>query len=321
MNKRSIIVGLFIFVGLAIFIAGVLALGGQNNTFTKTITVRAIFDDVSGLQQGNNVWLSGVKVGIVKKISFLSQSQVEVTMNIERKDQQYVKKDAKARIGSDGLIGNKIVVLYGGTAQAAPVEAGSLLAVEKAVSMDDMMATLQANNNNLLAITEDFKSVSSGIASGQGTIGKLLKDETIGNDIEAALSTLRRTSLKADALTTNLADYTSKLQQEGSLTNDLITDTVIFSKLRSTVRQIEEVSRSANAIVEDLGKTTKKLNSPNTPIGMMLNDQGTAADLKQTIRNLQSGSQKLDENMEALQHNFLLRGFFRKKAKEELRSN
>ena len=317
MNKRAVTVGLFIFIALAIFIAGVLALGGQNNTFTKTIAIRAVFDDVSGLQQGNNVWLSGVKVGIVKKISFVDQSKVEVIMNIERKEQQYIRKDAKAKIGSEGLIGNKIIVLYGGTPQAPAIEAGTQLAVETATSMDEMMSTLQENNKNLLAITSDFKQVSSGIASGQGTIGKLLKDETIGNDIEAALRTLKSTSVKADALTSNLANYTSKLQSKGSLTNDLITDTVIFSKLRSTVNQIEQVSRSANEIIADLNNTSQQLKSTNTPIGILLNDRETAADLKLTLRNLQSGTEKLDENMEALQHNFLLRGFFRKKAKAE----
>lgn len=321
MNKRAITVGLFIFIGIAIFVAGVLALGGQNNTFTKAVQVKAIFDDVGGLQQGNNVWLSGVKVGIVKRINFISQSQVEVTMNIERKDQQYVKRDSKAKIGSDGLIGNKIVVLYGGSEQAPAVEEGTVLGVEKAISMDEMMATLQENNRNLLDITNDFKQVSSGIANGQGTIGKLLKDETIGNDIEAALASLRQTSVRANAMTKNLADYTSKLQSEGSLSNDLITDTVIFSRLRATVGQIEEVSRNANVIMEDLNRTTQSLQSTNTPVGVLLNDREVAGDIKQTLRNLQMGSQKLDENMEALQHNFLLRGFFRKRARAEERGN
>src|SRR5688500_8239263 len=131
-NKRAVIVGIFIFLGLAILIAGVLTLGGQQNTFQKKITVKAIFDDVGGLQTGNNVWFSGVKIGTVKKITFHGTSQVEVIMNIDRKDQQYIRKDAKAKISSEGFIGNKLVMIYGGSMAAQQVADGDLLGVEKA---------------------------------------------------------------------------------------------------------------------------------------------------------------------------------------------
>ena len=146
MNKRAITVGIFIFIALAIFIAGVLALGGQNKTFANTFSVRAIFNDVNGLQAGNNIWLSGVKIGTIKKIGFISDAQVEVIMNIEEKYQQYIHKDSKAKVGSDGLIGNRIIVIYGGTPQAPLAQTGDVLGVDKATSMEDMMNTLQENN-------------------------------------------------------------------------------------------------------------------------------------------------------------------------------
>src|SRR5215217_1880205 len=95
-NKRAITVGIFIVLGLAIFVAGVLTLGGQKRTFEKKVYVKALFDDVGGLQVGNNVWFSGVKVGTVKKMTFTPKSQVEVIMSIETKAQQFIKKDAKA---------------------------------------------------------------------------------------------------------------------------------------------------------------------------------------------------------------------------------
>jgi len=317
MNKRAITVGIFIFIALAIFIAGVLTLGGQNKTFANTFTVRAIFNDVDGLQAGNNVWLSGVKVGTIKKISFISNAQVEVTINIEEKYQQYIHKDSKAKIGSDGLIGNKIIEIYGGMPQSPVAQTGDVLGVEKALSMDDMLVTLQENNKNILAITTDFKEVSKGIAAGQGTLGKLLKDEGIVNQVESMLVSLRSTSAKADAMVADLADYTSKLQAKGSLTNNLITDTVVFSRLRSTMTQVEQASQTANTLIEDLRKTSQRLNATDGAVGVLLNDTEAAAQLKETMRNLQSSTQKLDENMEALQHNFLLRGFFRKRAKAE----
>ena len=311
-------VGVFIFLALVIFIIAVLTLGGQNKTFDDTISVKAVFEDVNGLQSGSNVWFAGVKVGTVSAIRINTQSRVEVDMEIEDRATQYLRKNTMAKIGTDGLIGNRIVVLYGGSGTASLAE-GDVVAVEKAVGMDEMMSMLQENNKNLLGITNNFKSISEGLANGEGSIGKLLKDETLANDLNATLAILKRTTVQASAITDNVADYTAMLQRKGSLTNDLVTDTVLFSKLRSSVAQIEDLSRSANSIVENLKVTSNSLqdnlNNPATPVGMLLNDQETAASIRATIKNLQAGTAKLDENMEALQHNFLLRGFFKKKAK------
>jgi phospholipid/cholesterol/gamma-HCH transport system substrate-binding protein len=95
--KRPLIVGIFIFTGLVIFIIGVFAIGSQQKIFEKKINLKIIFDDVSGLQAGNNVWLSGVKVGTVKKISFYGSTQVEITMNIERSFQSHIYRNAKGQ--------------------------------------------------------------------------------------------------------------------------------------------------------------------------------------------------------------------------------
>jgi len=69
-NKRAVIVGIFIVVGVGLLIAIIMIMGGQRKSFARTITIKALFEDVSGLQQGNNIWLAGVKVGTVRNISF-----------------------------------------------------------------------------------------------------------------------------------------------------------------------------------------------------------------------------------------------------------
>jgi phospholipid/cholesterol/gamma-HCH transport system substrate-binding protein len=96
---------------------------------------------------------------------------------------------------------------------------------------------------------------------------------------------------------------------------------VIFARLRSTVREIDGLSETANRVVDNLQTAsrnlTQSMNDPASPVGLLLNDKATAADIRATIKNLQAGTQKLDENMEALQHNFLLRGFFRKKRESQ----
>ena len=323
-NRRAIIVGLFIFIGMLVLLAGILTVGNLHSTFVKKIGVTVLFDNVNGLQAGNNIWFSGVKIGTVKKMSFFGESQVKVQLKIDEKAQQYIRRDAKVKIGTDGLIGNKIIVIYGGTPHSAQVEDGDTLGIERSVSSDEMMAVLQQNNQNLLAITADFKSISHKLASDEGSIGKLLKDESLYNSLGTTLASLQRSSANAEKLTASVSGFGEKLNRKGSLANDLVSDTTIFRNVQSASRQLKQLTASASESVEKLkaasasvGKATAQLDNPNTPLGVLLYDENSAAHLKSTLGSLDGGAQKLDENLRALQSNFLFRRYFKKKKKAE----
>lgn len=316
-NRRSIIVGIFITLGIIIFLVGIFTLGGQQKTFVKSVNLTALFDDVSGLQAGNNVWFSGVKIGTVKKISFFGNSQVKVLMHIDKKAEEFIRKDAMAKIGSDGLIGNKIIVIYGGTQTASPIESDDTLAVQAALSTDDIMATLQKNNQNLVEITTDFKLVSKRLAEGQGTMGALLTDQTLFKNLQSTVANLQTAARNSEKLTSGIAAYTSQLQSPGSLANGLVHDTVIMTTLQSAVNELNKAAGSANAFTGQLKTVGEQLNNRNNTLGLLLYDEKTASKLRNTMDNLNTGSVKLNDDLEAVQHNFLLRGFFRKKAKQE----
>lgn len=313
--------GIFVIIGIAILVITILTLGSQRKTFDKSITVTSYFENVNGLQKGNNIWFSGVKVGIIKKVFITGKGVVEVDLALSTDAVKYIRKDAKARLSTDGLIGNKIIEIYGGTQQAPQVEEGDVIAADTLLSTDEMMNTLAKNNDNLLSITTDFKVIAQRLAEGQGSLGKLLKDETFVNQINQTAETLHKVVSNLNAVTGNVESYTAKLNRPGSLANDLVSDTVVFSRLRSTVTQLDEVvhsSKSALANFEKAGNTlNESMANEDAPLGMLLQDEKTAADLKVTFENLRMASQKLDENMEALQHNFLLRGFFKKRAKNQ----
>lgn len=323
-NSRAFIVGLFVFLGLIIFTITVLTLGGQRKTFQKSITIKAIFDDISGLQKGNNVWFSGVKIGTVKSISFSGSYQVQVEMNIDEAAVEYIRKNAKARISSEGFIGNRIVVIYPGASKSEAIQNGDIIGAEKITSTDELMNTFQANNLNLLAISNNFKILTQKIVDGKGTVGKLLNDESMFMELQTTLGLLKKSAANAQQLSADLTNYTAKLNDKGTLANDLVTDTVLMSSLKTTINRMQEASAHANQIIDNLNTTTNNLNSslknPNTPAGMLLNDEKTATDVKEMIVNLKAASKKLDENLEAAKHNFLLRGYFKNKAKEEAKN-
>jgi phospholipid/cholesterol/gamma-HCH transport system substrate-binding protein len=323
-------VGIFILIGLAIFIVTILTLGSQKKTFDRSITVKSFFENVNGLQKGNNIWFSGVKVGTIKKVVLTTKGQVEVDMNIDADSRQFIRKDAKAKIGTDGLIGNKIIEIYGGTLTAPPIEEGDLLGNTELLSTDALMNTLSKNNDNLLAITTDFKEISNRLVAGKGSIGKLLSDETLANQINATTLSLKKTSMNLERLTADVSAYTSKLNDKGTLASDLVSDTVIFSRLRSAVSQLQQVASTSKEIVDSfkiagsslnnsLSTINNGLNNEDAPLGMLLKDEKSAGNIKVILQNLESSSKKLDEDLEAIQHNFLLRGFFKKKAKGEIK--
>jgi phospholipid/cholesterol/gamma-HCH transport system substrate-binding protein len=323
-NKRMVTVGVFVLVGIIIFIAAVLTLGGQKKTFEKKSTLKAIFKDVNGLQEGNNVWFSGVKVGTVQNISFTADAMVEVVMSIQTKAMKYIKKDARAKISSEGFIGNKIVVIFGGGAHTPAVSEDDVLAIDSGLSTDEMIATLQQNNKNLLDITGNIKTITERLMNGQGSAGKILSDDKLANELQAAVTGFRIASAQVQRITSDVASYTSQLQSEGSLTNKLIHDTVFYSRLKSTAAQIEqtsvtikESSDNIKRITGNIENVSRRLDSTGSPVGVLLNDEEAGKNLKITLENLQSGSKKLDEDLEALQHNFLLRGFFKKKEKQK----
>src|SRR5258705_6575426 len=140
-NKRTVIVGIFIFFGLVILVIAVLTMGGRKNAFEKTITLNAVFNDVSGLQKGNNVWFAGMKAGTVKKIKLSGYGRIDVEMKIKKEMIDFIHGDAKIKIGSDGLIGNRIVIIYGGTESAFAVKSGDTLKSEVPLNSAQMINT------------------------------------------------------------------------------------------------------------------------------------------------------------------------------------
>ena len=314
-NRKAITVGVFLALGLTIFIIGIFTLGGQQKSFEKSIHISAVFDDVAGLKKGNDVWFSGVKVGTISNVRFIGISQVDVTMRIDQATQQYIHRNSGVRISSDGFIGNKLVVIDGGSPQAPVVNNGDVLQAEKVPSTDDLVKTLQQNNQNLLAITTDFKLLSHKILQGKGTVGALLADSLMGVQLRNSMANLQAATGSAARLAVQLDQFSKKMNTKGGFADKLLTDTTTFNRIKVAVTQLRQAATNASALTDNLNKTSNKLNSSDNTLGYLLNDPNGAAKVSSILNNLQQSSVKLNEDLEAAQSNFLLKGFFKKKAK------
>lgn len=316
-NKRSVLVGIFVFLGISILVAGILTLGGQQKKFVKSIQLKTVFDDIGGLQTGNNIWFSGVKIGTVRKINFYGDSQVEIEMNVEKAVADYIRKNSKATISSDGLIGNKIIVIYGGSTDSPAVENGDRLESVMPLDTDQMMETLQVNNENLVDITADLKVLTGKIAQGEGIVGAVMTDSTLAENFKTILVNLDRASNNSLRIINELNTFTAKLNQKGNLFNDLATDTTMVTDLKSSIESLKATTENSAELTRKFNEITEKLNSPDNSLGMLLNDPEFAKSLKSTLENTDSATYNLNKGMEALEYTWPFNRGFKRKAKAE----
>jgi len=317
-NRKKITVGIFIAIGILIFLLGIFTLGSQKKTFVKSFTLSVVFNDIQGLKKGNNVWFSGVKIGTIKKIEFFGTSQVKVYLSIEEDVHKYIHKDAGASISADGLIGNKIVVLTGGNPKFPFVEDGDVLKVNTALSTDDIMKTLQVNNKNLVDITSDFRVLSKNLIDGKGAAGALLSDQELAMNFKSMVANLNQTAVATAKASQDLSRFGKTLNTKNGLMDKMLTDTTVFQKLKQSAATLQKSVESASSLAANLDAASAKLKTTDNAAGLLLNDQKTAEQVKTIMLNLEKSSKKLDEDLEALQSNFLLRGFFKKRAKDSL---
>ncbi len=153
-----------------------------------------MFKDVSGLQPGNNVRLSGINVGTVEDISIVSDSSIKVDIIVDENTRKFIKKDAVAGIGSEGLMGNKVIILNPGTGGKKEIENNDTVQTVQPISMDDIMVSLKSTIDNTSTITTSLSKITNNIQSGKGTIGKLLMNQAWALDFDSSIVNLKQGS-------------------------------------------------------------------------------------------------------------------------------
>lgn len=323
MEKKEIAqqlkVGAFVLTGVALFLAAVFLIGSQNNLFSKTFTLNAVFKNVEGLKAGDNVWLSGVKIGTVSDVRIVSEGRVVVSLSLKDKQNQFIQSDAVASIGSDGLVGSKIVVIRPGKSASSITEEDTLNTVSP-TDTQDLMNLAKDVGENTRSLTSDLRKIASKINEGQGIVGELLTDGTIAQEIRAAVNNLRATGTNTAQASAELQLLLQELRTGPGLLPMLISDTGYAQTFQHTMANVEQVSVSAGEVSDNLQVLASKINEQNNAVGVLLADSVVADQLKSTVENAEQATHKLDENMEALQHNFLFRGFFRRKERREARA-
>jgi phospholipid/cholesterol/gamma-HCH transport system substrate-binding protein len=197
-QKFKISLGIFITVGLALFVLAIFVIGRQKNLFDPVVTLYARFNNVSGLEVGNTVRFSGINVGTVENIRIINDTTVQVNMLIKSDVQKFIKVDSEAGIGSEGIIGDRLITLSHGSTEAQSVVNGQLLKSYEPVETDQIMQSLQITAGNAAIATTELSEILYKVNNGQGSIGRLLNDEGIAENIDATIENLKSSTKGLD---------------------------------------------------------------------------------------------------------------------------
>jgi phospholipid/cholesterol/gamma-HCH transport system substrate-binding protein len=191
-NNFMVKLGLFVVVGMLLFIGGIYYLGKNQNLFGESFIVKGIFNNVGGLQVGNNVRFSGINVGTVENIQIISDTSVLVSLLIEADVRPYIKKDAKASIGSEGLMGNKVINIIAGTLTNKPVDNQDTLLTVKPLEIDEIIQSVKSTAMNAQVITGDLAYLTTNMRKGRGMIGKLFTDTVFAKNIDRTIANMKK---------------------------------------------------------------------------------------------------------------------------------
>lgn len=318
-SSQKLRLGLFVILGTLLFIVSIYLIGQRQNMFKKTFTVSAHFQNVNGLQKGNNVRYSGIDIGTVKAISMINDSMIKVDMSIEETIIPHIKTDAIAAIGSDGLVGNMIInIVPGKSDTSTTIENGAIIKSFSKVGADDILNTLNSSSENVAILTSDLLKITKTMIHGKGTIGVLLNDTLMAKDLSKSIANLKTMSYDASKSINELNSIVSDLKtNDESVLGVLMNDTVSGQKLKTIVSNLEASSDAIEALVSNANSIVNDISSSEGALNYVLKDTSLVNSLESTLKNINEGTDKFNQNMEALKHNFLTRGYFRKLEREQ----
>ncbi|MGH2574825.1 MAG: MlaD family protein [Ignavibacteria bacterium] len=291
---KKMFLAAFIITGFVLFIVAIFVIGSKQNLFTPTFKLSAFFQTVSGLKEGSSVRFNGIIVGTVNKIIITGPQNVKIEMTIDNTVKKFIKKDSKATVISEGLVGNKIVEITSGSPLIESVDDGDNIETFRPIDTEDILKSLKESGEHASLITKELADVVSKVNQGQGTIGQLVNNDALYKKMD---NTMQGFSQSSEELNKAIRNISSNVDL---ISNDI---TQLTPRIRDITRDIAEISR--------------KMNSSESIIGTLLTDTVFANNLKdvivnanRTTANLERGSNSFSQNMEALKHNFLFKGYF-----------
>jgi phospholipid/cholesterol/gamma-HCH transport system substrate-binding protein len=320
---NNVKLGIFVIAGLAVLIVSFFIIGKNSNIFGADFKLKVRLNNLNGLTEGNNVLFSGIQAGTVKSIDLINDTTIEVTMQINSKVKEHIHKNALAAVGTEGLMGNKIVNILPVKGASPQVTDGDVLGAQKVIGMDEIIATLSKTNNNVASISEVLKGTVQRIDSSD--VLKLLNDKEIGISLKSSLKNIYQATANANKMTIGLNALITGIKNGKGTAGLLLTDTAMAANLKAATVKIRSASNNANQMTVQLNNMVKGINDQlaqgKGPVNTLLKDSVMANNLRKTMENLKNGTDGFNQNMEALKHNFFFKGYFKTLEKQRVKDS
>jgi phospholipid/cholesterol/gamma-HCH transport system substrate-binding protein len=319
-KSNNIKLGIFVIAGLIVVVFGLYLIGKDTNMFSKNYTLRVRFPNVQGLTAGNNVRYSGIQVGTVDKVTILNDTLIEVTMLIDQKMKSFIHRDDKVSLGTDGVMGNKLLNITPSKDKSPLAQENDILVPNILIGTEEMLETLGKTNTNLAEISEELKSTIKRINT-SSALWQLLNDSSLPANLRKSFSNISHATEEANKTIADLHTIVNDVKAGKGPAGLMLRDTAFTKRLEDAVSGINLLEEKARDLANQLNTLAASItNDINTGKGVanaLMKDSVIVQKLYITLDNLEDGTESFSENMEALKHNFLFKGYFKKLEKQQ----
>lgn len=317
---NNVRLGVFVLSGLAFLILLLFMIGKNKSLFGSTYLLKAKFGNVQGLIPGNNVRYSGIQSGTVKSIKIVNDTTIEVSMMIDLEMKDIIRKDAIASIGTDGIVGNKVVNIIPGKEHSELAQEGDVIFSKTPIDTDEILKTLSNTNRDVAEIVAGLKITVQRINNSKA-LWELMSDETFPKELRQSAVNLRKTTAKAGLMAEDLHTIIAGIKEGKGSVGMLLQDTAFAYNLNEAVLKMNKVGSQADQLSTDIRSMVngvqKDINTGKGPANALLKDSVMVRNLNSSIDNLRKGTDGFNQNMEALKNSFLLRGYFKRQEREK----
>jgi phospholipid/cholesterol/gamma-HCH transport system substrate-binding protein len=308
--SQSVKLGLLVAAGLFLFAIAIFYLGSQQALFSSTVTVKSYFKDVKGLMEGNKVQYSGITVGHVSHIEIINDTTVLVEVSVNKNVQKFIRTDSKVDIGSDGLMGSKILNIYPGSASSQSISDDNVLMAQESIDFEDVLKEALSVIEDSRLIASNMLQISNKMNHGGGDFALLLNERNI-------TPKLNRVGNELLAFSTTANELISKIKQgEGDL-GKLINDSVLTSELHELMLNMDSVVQKSDVLVRELNQYSKQLNNGNGLLTRMAYDTVMADNIGTTIVKISNSVDDVERAAETIDNSWIFNLFSKKRNKNK----
>lgn len=303
-------------LGALFLVFSLYMIGKNQNILGSSVVITAMTDNTNGLVPGNNVRFKGMNVGTVKSIEMHNDSLINIDLYISRRMQQFIRKNAQVSIGTDGLMGNKVIHIIPQDEYAEVIEPGDVIYSSSKPNMNEMMGRLESTSDYFEKTVINLYDITSRINKSE-ELWSLLSDSIMMDEIRLTVSELRKTGTEAREMVKTANNLISALEEGEGMIPSLFTDTTMMQNFSATLNKIQESSNNAAEISKAVKNLIRELEGGQGTAGMVLRDTLLQESLFNTMMHLEESSEKLNVNLEAMRSSFLFRRYFRRLEREQ----